>query len=166
MSNIKIKTGDLLKAEEEYIAHQCNCITRRSAHLSKQVFTAFPYADIYSERAEGQRDRLGTIVVRGNGDDERFVINMLAQYYPGRTKYPKSSKDGLEVREKAFQKCLKKILKLDMESIAFPWGIGCGAAGGSWPKYMHMIEDFADLTDAEVVVYKLPSKKPVLDLFE
>ncbi len=166
MSRVKIRTGNLLKASEQYIAHQCNCVTRRSAHLSKQVFKRFPYADIYSEREEGQHDSLGTIEIRGNGEEERAVINMLGQFYPGRTKYPNSKKDGFKAREAAFRSCLEHILEIeDMESIAFPFGVACGAAGGDWPTYLTMIEDFADQTDAEVVIYKLPEKPKVPDLF-
>lgn len=162
MSEVKIRTGNLLKASEQYIAHQCNCVTRRSAHLSKKIFTRFPHANIYSERQEGQHNSLGTIEIRGDGE-ERFVINMLGQYYPGRTKYPNSQKDGFKARENAFWKCLERILEIeDMKSIAFPFGIGCGAAGGNWPTYLTMIENFADHTNAEVVIYKLPEKP---DLF-
>jgi len=166
MSRVKIRTGNLLKASEQFITHQCNCLTHRSAHLSKQVFTAFPYADIYSIREKGQEDQLGTIEIRGNGEDQRYIINLLGQFYPGRTKYPNSKKDGLKAREDAFRSCLEHILEIeDMESIAFPFGVGCGAAGGDWSTYLAMIEDFADQTDAEVVIYKLPEKPKVPDMF-
>jgi hypothetical protein len=32
---------------------------------------------------------------------------------------------------------------LDTDEIAFPYGIGCGLAGGNWKRYEEMIEEFA-----------------------
>lgn len=145
--------GNLLTHDAQYIVHQCNCVTNRSAHLAKSVFSAFPYADIYSNRTEP--DSLGTIKIRGNGSDQRYVINMFGQYFPGRCKYPNASKDNPTLRKESFQKCLDKISEIDdLESIAFPWGIGCGAAGGDWEEYEKMISNFAKknfLTDVYVV---------------
>jgi hypothetical protein len=46
-------------------------------------------------------------------------------------------------------------LKIEkLESIAFPWRIGCGAAGGNWEKYMKMIEGFSEYVDGEVLIYR------------
>ena len=146
-------TGNLLEHNAQYIAHQCNCVTNRSAHLSKAVFTRFPYADVYCLRT--QPDTLGTIKIKGNGKDKRWVINMFGQYFPGKCKYPNGSKDNPKLREESFQKCLDKISEIeDLESIAFPWGIGCGAAGGDWKNYEKMISSFAKknfLTDVYIV---------------
>jgi len=146
-------TGNLLSHNAQYIAHQCNCVTNRSAHLSRAVFSAFPYADVYSLRT--QPDELGTIKIKGNGEDQRWVINMFGQYFPGVCKYPNGSKDNPNLRKQSFQKCLDKISEIkDLESIAFPYGIGCGAAGGNWEEYEKMISDFAKknfLTDVYIV---------------
>jgi O-acetyl-ADP-ribose deacetylase (regulator of RNase III) len=160
MGTCNIIQGDLFQSTEQYIAHQCNCVTQKSAHLAKSVFDRFPYADIYSKRhlnwtpPVGQC--MGDIVVCGNGTSDRFIINMLAQYYPGCPKYPDSYRDGHIAREKAFQQCLKKIEQLkDLKSIGFPFQIGCGAAGGNWPSYLDMIQKFAEATPVDVRIYRL-----------
>jgi hypothetical protein len=44
---------------------------------------------------------------------------------------------------------------LNLDSIAFPNGVGCGAAGGDWAIYLKMIEGFASRTSARVAIYKL-----------
>ena len=158
---LKIVAGDLMKATEMYICHQCNCVTNRSAYLAHTMFKCFPYADIYSGRK--YPDTPGTIKICGNGDDERFIINMLGQYYPGK-KYRDSKKDGEKTREKYFSLCLDRLEALcegsGEGSFAFPWRIGCGAAGGEWDNYMAMLEAFSRRITTDVVIYRLPSKEP------
>ena len=160
MGTLQLLNGDLLEATETFIAHQCNCLTNRAAHLAKSVFDRFPYANIYKDRTPnwiplvGQQ--MGDIIIRGNGKDQRFVINMLGQYFPGSPKFPDSTRDGFLARQKAFQSCLDKIALLpELDSIAFPWGIGCGAAGNDWGIYRKMIKVFAEKVNVAVKVYKL-----------
>lgn len=148
---IEIVHGNLLDAKEKYIAQQCNCISKKAAHLAFDVFKRFPYADIYSTRPN--TDKPGTIVIKGDGDSQRYVINMLGQYYPGSPKYPNSALDGSKIRENYFYKCLLEIAKIkNLESIAFPYKIGCGAAGGDWKHY------FANLNNFEKYVSKQGTK--------
>jgi len=153
---MKITIDNLFEASEKYICHQCNCITNRAAHLAADMFQRFPHANIYAERTKP--DNPGTIIIRGNGKDQRFVIALLAQYYPGRPKYPDGDRDGYLARRLYFRSCLNEILKIpNLESIAFPEKIGCSAAGGDWGQYQNMIEEFAKATDATVNAYRLPS---------
>jgi O-acetyl-ADP-ribose deacetylase (regulator of RNase III) len=158
---VKIIKGNLLTADTQYIAHQCNCLTNRAAHLSKAMFDEFPHADVYSSRDRKthwteSRDKPGTIDVRGNGEEKRYVINMFGQVFPGKPKFPDSKADGFEARRSHFNKCLEELAKIeDLQSVGFPYGIGCGAAGGDWNKYIEMIEEFADENEVEVTIYKL-----------
>lgn len=146
---LEIKNDNILLASEKYIAHQCNCVTAGAAFLAKSIFDKFSYADVYSLRKEHSTP--GTIEIRGNGVDERYVIAMFAQYYPG---FPKSEKDSKDARINYFISCLKEISKIEnLESIAFPFRIGCGAAGGDWSKYLEILSDFSK--DKNVVLYKV-----------
>lgn len=153
---IEIVSGDLFDAKEKYLCHQCNCVTQKSAHLSKDVFEKYPYADIYTGRTNPSTP--GTIEIRGNGQDQRYVISLLGQYYPGRPKYPNSNKDGTETREKYFHQCLLRIARIpNLESVAFPWKIACGAAGGNWEHYLGNLTIFANYVERTGVcvrVYK------------
>ena len=160
--DLKVITGDLFESEEQYICHQCNSVTTTGANFSKAMFHRYPYADIYKERSYGQdpnADNLpGNIIVRGNGKDQRFVINMLGQYYPGHAKFSNSTRDGWAARQQAFQKCLDKIAAIpELESVAFPFKIACGAAGGDWLVYRKMIKDFAEKVQVPVRIYRLES---------
>ncbi len=154
---IEIVTGDIFDATEKYLCHQTNCVTQRAAHLSKDVFARYPYADIYTGRTEPNKP--GTIEIRGNGQDQRYVINLLGQYYPGKPKYPYSTLDGVHIRQKYFYRCLLRIAQLpNLESVAFPWRIGCGAAGGVWEVFLGNITNFANHVEktqgAKVIIYR------------
>ena len=155
---IEIITGDLLEAKEKYIAHQTNCISDSgAAGIARAIFDKYPYADCYSSRTETSEP--GTIDIRGNGQDQRFVINLHAQYYPGGPKYPYSTKDGIEVREKYFHKCLLQVARIEnLESVAFNWKIGCGIAGGIWARYLGTLNNFATYVEKQnvrVVIYQI-----------
>ncbi len=146
--------GNLLKTDIQYVAHQCNCISQKSAHLSKDVFKTFPYADVYSNRVE--HDILGTIKVCGDGEDQRYVINMFGQYFPGKVKYPNGTKDNYNLRIKAFKSCLEEIEIISgLREVAFPYKIGCGAAGGIWEIYNEMLNNFAEKVFPCIDVYVL-----------
>jgi O-acetyl-ADP-ribose deacetylase (regulator of RNase III) len=159
---IEYINGDITKQEDiQAIVHQCNCVSRNAAHLAKSIFSVFPWADIYKERDDRiidynnfpKGEGPGSIIIRGDGKDKRFVINLLGQVYPGRPRFPDSNIDGYKVREEFFQKALDKIEKIKgLKSIAFPDHIGCGAAGGNWGTYKKMIEDLSDKLDS-VKVY-------------
>lgn len=154
---IEIISGDLLDSKEKYIAHQCNCLTQHSAGTAKNIFDRYPYANTYQSRIEP--DIMGAIKILGDGIDNRYVINMFAQYYPGRSKYPESKLDGIEVRQKSFYICLNKIVKIpDLESIAFPYGIACNLGGGDWKYYYGVLENFEKYVNekykTKVVLYR------------
>ena len=158
--DLQIVEADLFTAEEKYLCHQCNCVSQRAAHLARDVFTRYPWADIYSKRPKNFQPppelMPGNIVICGNGEDRRFVINLLGQLFPGK-RYPSSQRDGKKAREAAFQRCLQKIAEIpDLDSVAFPFMIGCGAAGGNWVAYRRLIRLFAEKVDARVRVYRKP----------
>ena len=90
----------------------------------------------------------GTIEVRGNNQYERIVVNMHAQFAPGKPKL--TGQDTSEKREKYFMQCLRKLEQHMIQffygravRVAFPHYIGCGLARGHWPTYRHIIRDFA-----------------------
>lgn len=142
MANLTEIKGDLLESKSQYIVHQSNCVTKRAKHLALSVFKKFPYADIYKPRAEGKyKDKPGSIIIKGNGADQRYVLAILGQFYPGKSKY---GNDSPNMRLMWFKQGLKKIEKIEgLTSIAFPARIGCGAAGGDWKLYKKSIMDLA-----------------------
>lgn len=158
MSQYNLIDGDLLYSDAQYICHQCNCVSNTSSGLAAAIFKKFPWADIYTDRVE--RDIPGTISVQGNGDDQRFVLSIFGQYYPGVNDY---SNDNLEMRQRYFYQALGLVLDMDIQSIAFPWKIGCGLAGGDWDGwYEPVLDKFAGkMKDrgAETYVYRIENTR-------
>jgi O-acetyl-ADP-ribose deacetylase (regulator of RNase III) len=140
---IEIVTGSLLDATEKYICHQTNCLSRGPAGgIAAAIFAKYPYADTYVTRTKD--DEPGTIDIRGGGQD-RLVINMNAQIWPGGPRFAESTKDGTKARQKYFYQCLLAIArKSNLESIAFPYKIGCGLGGGDWTHYLGTLNNFAE----------------------
>jgi O-acetyl-ADP-ribose deacetylase (regulator of RNase III) len=154
---IEIIDEDLLEAKEQYIAHACNCVSNNSAGIAKSIFDKFPYANTYINRIE--KDQPGTIKILGN-NNQRFIINMFCQIYPGAPKYPTFGLDGIISREKYFHKCLMEIAKIfNLKSIAFPYGICCGLAKGNWDHYLGTLNNFEKYVnekfETKVTLYKL-----------
>ena len=70
--------------------------------------------------------------------------------------------DDASQRLQWFFACLDAISDIpDLTSVAFPYTIGCGLAGGHWPDYERALEDCANGLPARgvtVTVYRLPSE--------
>jgi hypothetical protein len=149
----------------EAICQQNNCVGCDGRGLAEGVARKLPYGCPYSERRSmppqhkfavpDDRAVPGTIEVRApqpaqRGRGRPLVIAMYAQFeMGGPNKYkrvqPMPVDDGAATREQWFAMCLEAIGRLDPPpaSLAFPREIGCGLAGGSWPRYLAMIEAFA-----------------------
>lgn len=141
--NIKIMDGDLLTCSEQYIVHQANCSSRSASGLAYDLFKKFPHADIYSTRFNHSIP--GDISIDGNGKNQRLVIAIFGQYFPGAPSLSLSSIDSEEKRLNYFQSGLNKIAAIpNITSVAFPFLIGCGLAKGKWENYLEMINNFAD----------------------
>ena len=137
---IPIINQSLLEANTKYIAHQCNCITSHSAGIAKAIFDKYPYANTYKDR-RGTIDNQGTVHVLGNGDEQRYIINMYVQYYPGKPTHF----DNYYNRLMYLKKCLNRISQIsNLESIGFPFGMGCRLAGGNQSDYTEILEKFAE----------------------
>ena len=133
---ISIRSASILEATEDYLIHQCNCHSTSAAGLASAIFARYPYADTYSDRGEATQP--GTISVH---DGDRSVVNLYAQRYPGRAGH---GDDSEEQRQVWFRDGLAAVGQVaGLNSVAMPYGIGCGLAGGSWPVYHDMIRDFA-----------------------
>lgn len=154
---IEIINGNILDSTAKYIAHATNCISQKSAGLAKLIFETFPHANTYINRINPNKP--GSIDILGNGINKKYIINMYSMYYPGNSKYPDSSLDGLNAREKYFSMCLNSISQIqNLESIAFPFQIMCGLGGGNWDKYLELLENFnqnVEKQNIKVYIYKL-----------
>lgn len=165
--NVKIVDGDLLEVPSgigKYIVHQCCCICTKTAGLSAAIAAKWSALNPYKTRkAIGRthtamadtRDEPGTALLLTSGGVN--LISLFAQYSPGK---PKNYTDGdvnvndtASARRSYFQQSLLAMKDIigsesggDGSGVAvtlyFPYGIGCGLAGGKWELYEKMIRDF------------------------
>lgn len=164
--------GDLLDAKEELILQQNNCVSVRPHGLSKAIAHRFPYADPYIlRRAIGTRNMAidedrpipGSIHVFSPpvGESGPAFVSLFAQYGMGRPyAYNNSGSDAHpdshEDRLRWFESCLDMVASLQPKSVAMPYNIGCGLAGGNWAEYEPVIDRWAmSHPDMDVVLYHL-----------
>lgn len=147
--NIIYEEGDIINATEDYICHQCNCVSTGAAGLAKALFNKYKWANTYIHRTPDEEfkhfDKPGTVAVMHNGvPDIPNIVNMYAQYRPGKP-HKTSIMDGREARLKYFESCLNHMMRFVREpsSFSFPYGIGCGLAEGNWDDYHARIQWFA-----------------------
>jgi hypothetical protein len=154
---MEIIIGDLLTASETYIVQQCCCTACRPHGLSKSIADTFPHGNLYSMRkpvaprrnTARSEDRAtpGTCILLGDGKEKRFIACLMAQYAMGKPgKYESFGvPDSTNDRELYFKQSLDHFASQipDHSSIAFPYKIGCGLAGGSWVKYRNILEDWS-----------------------
>lgn len=163
--NVKIIQGDILEASEDVIGHQCNCVTKKAKGLADVLFQRFPYADLYADRRDGvvRRHEPGVCVLLG-APGKPLIANMFAQRRGGR---PKAKDDTASMRMRWFDECLKQIIEQapHVKSIALPYNIGCGLAGGDWSRYLGMICRFASRhPNVRITLYQLPDSAVMMEL--
>lgn len=157
MTHLFFENGDLLTyTKADFIVQQCNCLTVKSHGLAESIARIFPDADTYSKRKPIGARNLSVPEDRGTPGSisiHKKVINMYAQWRPGRigapyfSSYPESPQpETVQTRQKWFRECLEIIshsLGSEPKTLAFPFQIGCGLAGGDWKVYQQMLEEFA-----------------------
>jgi O-acetyl-ADP-ribose deacetylase (regulator of RNase III) len=166
--------GDLLIIQVDVIVQQCNCLTVRPYGLSSSIASKLD-VNLYKYRKSMGKKNLaipedrGTpgqcIIFATNVNGPKYVACLLAQFAPGKAKCYHSEitqqhgyVDSYDQREQWFQQSLNHlkvfVINYSFKTIAFPFAIGCGLAGGNWKNYAKMIDNFAkDLTPKGVKVY-------------
>jgi len=151
---IKIINGNILNADEDIIGHQVNTKGVMGAGLAKQIRNKYPlvYAN-YKELCGDNKYRslLGTSQYVDVQD--KTIVNMFAQDGYGTSK--------IQTDYKALKLCLEGIIYsvttdyclLHNKSVALPFGLGCGLAGGDWNKVYGIIDEV--FSNYEVTLYKL-----------
>ena len=150
--SISIVEGDLLEASEEYIGHQCNCVTiGNGAGLAKFLFKKFPYANTYAHRKAPSEP--GSYSIHGDGKADRLIVNFYSQYHPGKAKQkPDTRQARLEWLLSAMERFIRD---QKVSELALPHGIGCGLAGGDWEVYWKSLAQFADAHEVTIKLYRL-----------
>ncbi|MBU8727087.1 MULTISPECIES: macro domain-containing protein [Bacillus] len=146
---IKTVDGNILEASEDIICHQVNCKGVMGAGLAKQIKSKYPnvYKE-YKQLCTEQVDDLLSSVQLISTNDRKTIANLFAQTGYGR----KRMQTDYDALRSCLQSLKDTVTHSNQTSIAIPYGIGCGLAGGDWTIVEEMIEDV--LGDCEVTVYQ------------
>ena len=168
---VRLIDGDVLDTDADALMHQTNVTTRHAKHMAGAVFDKWPGADTYSS---GRRRTLGTVdvtfVCRSGGGPMDLpglvpegpgrtfaILNLNAQKGPGIPRPCMYAGDNKENRLAWFRECLEHIKYnnpvLGFKTIAAPWRIGCGAAGGDWRVYFEVLRTWSVESGIDVLVY-------------
>lgn len=162
--------GDLLKSKEQYIVQQTCCTAVRPHGLSETIAREMPGCDPYALRkkfkgnwaVEEDRPEPGSLLIFQR-EEGASIICAFAQYYHGKpnvysSKDPLSlnREDGSAKRFEYFKSCLVLIAELKPKSVAFPYKIGCGLAGGSWALYEKTLNEWSESNpEIDIKIYRL-----------
>lgn len=173
---MKLIQGDLLEATEDFILQQCNCLTVKPHGLSETLGKKFPHARVYHHRRaiygkniaiDSDRAIPGTSVICTGTPG---IICLYGQWRSGKIGsnyfdlYPESSPPESELQRLLwFISGLTQIGEYFLQvskqkvSIAVPYKIGCGLAGGNWEKYSKILEQFEEKYSSvlTLTIYKL-----------
>lgn len=135
---LQIVKGDILDADTAFICHQVNCRNVMGAGVAKAIYSKWP--EVKSEyhkfcAASGSPERLlGQIQVVPLRGANMAAINVFGQLNYGRRQ------GAVFTDYAALQKAFAKINQIcSGKSVAFPYGFGCGLAGGDWVKVESMM---------------------------
>lgn len=152
---MNIIKGNVLDAGTTYIVHQVNCQGVMGAGLAKQIKERYPnvfkmYRNMCILYAQRKSDLLGTAqIIPCDGSNSQFIVNVFAQVDYGRS--------GLYTNYDAFRVAMEHLAitmaQNPTATVAFPYMIGCGLAGGDWNIISRIIEDV--LPGERVKIYQL-----------
>ena len=162
--SIHVVKGDIFNTHCNIICHQVNCqgvmghgIAKQVKEKYKGVFNEYKrYCDAHADNREALLGEAlivdidyGAAVLDWLVDKERkYIANIFGQLTYGtglRTDY-KALVLGLEV--------VANFAKEHNLSVAIPYKIGCGLAGGDWNKVTTLIEGVFAGTGLEVLMYR------------
>lgn len=149
--------GDVLNSPFQLIAHQVNCRGVMGAGLAKQIRQKYPklYKD-YKEYCD-RGANLGDCICNFTSDGH-YILNIFAQYDYGRDK----KYTNYEAMYQAFKKGIQEFRFDACEArtvaqltIAIPYMIGCGLAGGDWGEVKIVLETIEKECNVVFIAYHL-----------
>lgn len=150
---VKKFNGNILDSGADIICHQVNCQGVMGAGLAKQIRQRWPQA--YEDYIKfcghsSPYDKLGEVrlteVTLG-----KYIAHIFAQLNYGRRNLCYTDYDALNC---GFE-YLAKFQHDTGVRVAFPYGIGCGLAGGDWNVVKSKIEAYFGNDYADCEIWKL-----------
>ncbi|MEC1270046.1 Appr-1-p processing protein [Bacillus vallismortis] len=156
---INVVKGNILDAIEDIIVQQVNCKGVMGAGLAKSILNKYPnvkkeyqsFRNFNLNKGLTDKDLLGLVnYVRVS--DGKVIANVFGQVNIKKNHFDKTVYTKTEALTRGLKE-VKKFSKQLNKSVAIPYGIGCGLAGGDWNIISELIESI--FSDYKVTIYKL-----------
>uniref|UniRef100_A0AB39C790 DNA binding protein n=1 Tax=Bacillus phage KoopaTroopa TaxID=3234046 RepID=A0AB39C790_9CAUD len=151
---IKVVDGDLLKAKEDILGHQVNCMGVMGSGVALQIKKDHPKAfEVYkelvteAEKEDSVRLLLGKALVVESND--KYIANLFGQYTYG--------SNGQFTLLNALQNSLIKLRQFAVDydlTVALPYKIGSDRGGADWNEVLKLIEKAFEGYEDKVTLYK------------
>ena len=149
---IDVINGNILNCSENIIVHQTNCLGVMGAGLALQLRKKYPIifdkykilCDLYKKFPNSLMGYTQIV----NVDNSKYVMNCFGQLSYG---------TGLQTDYESLKLSLnqvKEYAEYNNLSVAIPYKIGCGLAGGDWNIVYKIIEDIFAKSPIKCVLYK------------
>ena len=151
---VKIYNGDITKCNADIIAHQVNCKFVMGGGVALALRKRWPivyknYIALSEECDKSSEEWLGTCQIV-KIDQNRYVANLFGQDDLG---YEKCYTNYAAL-ETALKELLFHVEYMKLKTIAFPWLMSCGLAGGDWNIVKPVIENIFEDSDIEIQYWK------------
>lgn len=145
--SLEIIRGDLLSSDANAICYQVNCRCVMGAGVAAAIIEKWPIVkERYRKAFENLKDwhsLLGKIQTVKIGQN-RYVVNIFGQDDYGH--------NGVYTDYSALNRAFKQLNKrFAGQTVAFPYGFGCGLGGGDWTDIERMMVIL--LPDCDVKIY-------------
>jgi len=152
---ILVTNGDVLRSGADIICHQVNCQGVMGSGVAKQIRDKYPsvyraYKQLSDKFADRKEMLLGNVLHSLTGVDSPVIANCFAQLDYGVGK--------VQTDYEALRHCFSEVLYYtqtydEPPTIAMPYGIGCGLAGGDWEIVSGIIRECFEAYQGTVYLY-------------
>lgn len=148
------KTGNLLDAQTDVIAHQVNCQGVMGSGVAKYIREK--WSNVFEEYKKYCDDIwshqvFGTCLLVSI-DNEQYVANLF-----GQSRYGKNGKryTNYEALYKALESLVAQMVDVNKKSVAFPYKMSSDRGGADWNVVLAMIESIFKDTDITIEIWSL-----------
>lgn len=158
--------GNLLHSPIQIWAHQVNCKGVMNAGVARQIRQTYP--EVYDTYVEYTKDYiacnneppLGECFTYLSDDESHYILNIYGQNQYGtstrQTDYEALKKGLLSgIRQLRYDYCAGDYPSELQLTIAIPYKIGCGLAGGDWEVVKGILEEIEFAANVLFVAYEL-----------
>lgn len=140
---------DIFESGANIICHQVNCRGVMGGGIAKQVRDKYPFVySRYRQLCDNMKDNRNELLGMSQfirTSEDHYIANLFAQDNFGH--------NGCYTDYDALRKCLEYVdNNCFEETIAIPYRLGCGLAGGNWNVVYEIIQEVFEDSDNTVLI--------------